>query len=77
MRHDARRSGVRLFSLKQAEKLGIFLHGSQEDMESVGFSNIRKFPQLPAHQSINVRWLVGSRHSSRSDSLSETTNDSF
>ena len=77
VRRDARRRGVRLVSVKQAEKLVISLHGSEESMESVGFSITRKFPQLLAYQSINVRWLVDPRPSSRPDSLSETPNDKF
>ncbi|MCJ1261105.1 hypothetical protein MMC22_000969 [Lobaria immixta] len=52
-----RRRRVRLVSLKQAEKLGISVHGSREAMETAGV--LKHASKLSARQLLLAQWLAG------------------
>lgn len=54
-----RRKRVRLVSLKQAEELGISVHGSREAMERVGV--LKHASNLSLRQLLLAQWLTGSR----------------
>lgn len=79
--HNATRvKRVRLVSLKQAKKLGISVHGSQEAMEIVSVS--KKAGKLSYRQLQLARWLTGSSDSEPQNSstprlLDNAPNDNF
>lgn len=57
------RKRVKLISVKQAERLGIAIHGSREAMESAGISrDATKVKYMRNSQLRLYQWLVGSDH---------------
>lgn len=57
---------VKLVSLKQAQKLGISVHGSQEAMESVGVSrDAPKIKNVRHRQRRLAQWIAGSNSADR------------